>query len=766
MCELCAATSTFDPVRHPGEGPVAAVITETSDAPSTTATGYSINAGDTFVGSLTAGSDTYDVVAVTLTAGDSYEIALSGVGSGAGTLGDPYLSLLNSSGTQVGFNDDGGPGLDSLLSFTATYTGTYYLVASSFLQGSTGTYRMSVTEVAPPTPPSVASLDELANYLTDGYWNDTNRSGRAFDTSSDNVITVNLTGLTAAGQQLARWALEAWEMVANLDFQETGGSADITFDDNQSGAYASSVVSGGTILSSTINVSTSWISTYGTTMDSYSFQTYIHEIGHAIGLGHQGGYNGAATYGTDETYSNDSWQVSIMSYFSQTQNTTTSASYALLLTTMMADIVAAQNLYGAATTPTSGNTVWGAGSNLGNYLDTYFATLTGSPNSGVNGGSAIAYTVYDQGGVDTLNTSYSNNGDRINLNAASFSDVGGGIGNVGIARGTIIENATTGNGNDTIIGNWAGNIINSNGGNDTIDAGGGWDKIWAGDGADTVFGGNGNDTIGGMNGNDQLWGGNHNDRIFGGSGNDTIGGGSGNDQLFGDNDHDLVRGGDGNDTVRGGQGNDRLYGENNNDWMHGDNGSDTMYGGSGADTMYGGGWSDLVDGGSGNDQVFGDNGNDTLFGGNGNDTLGGGDHNDSINGGSQNDVLYGGNGNDTLVGGWGDDTMNGNGGNDRLIFGPGNDVGDGGWGADTFVFGTDIGGSNTVNNFLVSQGDRLSLDDALWTGSHGALSASQVLSTFGSNVGGNLVLTFSGGQSITLTGLGTATGLDSYIDIF
>ena len=758
MGELCMATSTFDPARHPGEGPISATITETGDAPGSTATGYAMSVGDTFVGNIGVGGDD-DWVATTLTAGATYEMTLAGAPSGSGTLSDPYLRLYNSSGTMIAFNDDGGPGLESLLTYTAVTTGTYYVSARHWSLAGTGTYQLTVVEDTPPPAPTPATLDQLADYLTDGHWNDISRSGRSWDTSSDNVITVNLTGLTAAGQQLARWALEAWEMVANLDFVETGGSADITFDDNASGAYASSTTSGGTILSSVINVGTGWLSSYGTTMDSYSFQTYIHEIGHALGLGHQGGYNGAATYGVDETFSNDSWQISIMSYFSQTQNTTTNASYAFLLTGMMADIIAIQNLYGAPTSQglaqTSGNTTWGANSNLGNYLDDFFATLTGSPNSSVNGGSAVAYTIYDRGGVDTLNTTYSNSGDRISLASESFSDMGGGIGNVGIARGTVIENATTGNGNDTVTGNWAGNLLLTNGGDDSVLGLAGWDRIWTGSGNDTAYGGDGNDTLGGEAGMDELYGGNGNDLIFGGADNDIVGGGAGNDSVLGGSGNDQVWGATGNDTLRGEDGSDTVGGGDGHDLMFGGNGADTMWGGSGNDIMYGDGWADELSGGWGNDIMYGGNGNDTLWGSNGNDTLNGGDNNDLLGGGSHNDVLNGGGGADTLLGSWGNDTLDGGWGNDSMT---------GGNGADTFVFGVSTG-NDTVSDFSLGENDRLQLDDALWTGTHGTLTAAQVLSTFGTDIGGNLVLNF-GSQVITLIGHGSTVGLETGIDIF
>lgn len=183
-------------------------------------------------------------------------------------------------------------------------------------------------------------------------------------------------------------------MVADIVFQETrNSSADLRFQDHDSGAYSSSHgIVGGNTGYAIVNVSTSWISNYGTSIGSYSLQTYIHEIGHALGLGHQGNYNGSATYGTDNTFTNDSWQLSIMSYFSQSENTQTNASLGLLLGPMMADVIAIQELYGAASgsSEAAGNTVWRANSNLGGALGSYFDNFTGP--SGNDNGRDVAFT--------------------------------------------------------------------------------------------------------------------------------------------------------------------------------------------------------------------------------------------------------------------------------------------------------------------------------------------------------------------------------------
>ncbi len=475
MCEICSMTATFDPGRHPGQGPFEATVFEGGDAPGSTATPYAVSIGDTFEGTLTASSDTSDVIAVTLTAGTTYEITHSGSAGSGGTLSDPYLRLLDSGGAQIAASDDGGTGLDSQITFTATTTGTYYIEAGSYASSGSGSYTVAVNAAQPS---EAGTLDELANFLTHGYWGG---SSRSWNTSSDNVISVNISALTSEGQQLARWAFEAWEMVANIRFVETTGSANMTFDDNQSGAFASWSSSGGSIISANVNVSTSWINAYGTTIDSYSFQTYVHEVGHALGLGHQGAYNGSASYGNDETFANDSWQMSLMSYFSQTENTSINASYAFTLGPMMADIVAIQNLYGApsagAAIDTIGNTTWGANSNLGGYLGAYFDTLDGPNNPGLVGNRNVTFTIYDHSGTDTLDTTFTNTNNLIDMRDQQFSNVDGLIGNIGIARGTVLENVIAGRGNDTIIGNNADNRISGGAGNDTVNGGNGTDTV-------------------------------------------------------------------------------------------------------------------------------------------------------------------------------------------------------------------------------------------------------------------------------------------------
>lgn len=736
MCTTCAMTRTFGPERHaPGSTDFAA-FSETSDAPYSAATLYGMDVGDTFEGEITA-FDTGDWVAITLEAGVEYTFSLEGAGAGTGTLSDGVVWLYNSAGRYVAEDDDGGINFDAQLVFTVETTGTYYVAAAGY-GSSQGTYRLSVTEGSPPPPPPVSrgagNLDELAAYLTEGYWQDTRGAfaqERSFDTSSDTVITVDLGGLTADGRQLARWAFETWEMVANITFQEVSFSADITFDDEDSGAYASSRTSGGRILDSDINVDRQWLNTYGTGIDSQSFATYVHEIGHALGLGHQGNYNGNARYSSDATFTNDSWQISVMSYFSQSDNTSVSASYANVMTAMMADIVAIQSLYGAAGTgsATAGNTVWGANTTLGGYMGDYFREVTGGADFSGFDNAPVAFTIYDAGGIDTFDLSTSSRNNRFDMRAEYFSDIAGLIGNVGIARGTVLENFIGGSGNDTVTGNAADNVIDGGGGSDYIDGGDGFDTasfasetagisvdlqsalVTTASGTDRLVsierieGSNFNDSFSGVGGSDRLAGGAGNDNIQGGYGFDTLEGGAGNDTLAGEGNADSLMGGAGNDNLNGGAGTDVLEGGAGADTLWGEDGADRLYGGDGGDllrggltagyavdglwgeagndTLYGDQGFDFLDGGVGDDLLDGGNQADNLYGQAGQDTLRGGQGLDRLFGGDDDDMAFGGEGNDGLFGGAGDDRLWGETGNDRFFGEVGDDTIYGGAGQDT-----------------------------------------------------------------------------------
>ena len=453
---------------------VAVTVTDSNDSgdvPNDDSTTVTMVSGGSYVGNLEVDGD-QDWIRVELEAGQRYEFNL--FGTGADELDDPYIYLYDSSGTLIAENDDISLGVvrDSRLGFSVETSGTYYISAGSWIDdngvGTTGEYTLTVAQT---DPLGFYTYDEIGDYLDQNGWN-----GARWNISSGDTLTVNITGLTGDGQTLARAALQVWSDATGILFNEVSTGGDIVFDDEEDGAFAGpSGLSGGFFTGATVNVGTAWLGTYGTNLDGYSFQTYIHEIGHALGLGHAGPYDGSATYGVNNIYLNDSWQSTVMSYFSQSENTDINASFAYILTPMLGDLEAMADMYGLNPTIRNGDTTYGYNSNAGNVI--YDATAFTQP---------VSYTVIDAGGTDTFDFSGSTANQVLDLRASSFSSTQGLVGNIGISSTTVIENAIGGSGADTFIGNAANNVMTGNGGNDIFYASGGTDTFDGGAGTDQL----------------------------------------------------------------------------------------------------------------------------------------------------------------------------------------------------------------------------------------------------------------------------------------
>ncbi len=289
-------------------------------------------------------------------------------------------------------------------------------------------------------------------------------------------------------------------------------------------------------------------------------------------------------------------------------------------------------------------------------------------------------------------------------------------------------------------------------------------------GNDVLTGNIGKDTLYGLAGDDTLDGGDNNDLIYGGAGGDLVRGGDGGDTIYG---------GDGADDVDGGTGADKLYGDAGDDIIVGALGNDYIYGGADHDTISGAGGNDYMDGGTGADDMAGGIGNDVYIVDNVGDTA-------TENVGEGYDILrnsiswalnanvealqlqgtgnidgtgnvlgnnmQGNAGNNRLSGLAGVDTINGNDGDDVIVGGLNNDLLRGGIGADTFAvldesINTAILETDVVYDFSTAEGDLLDLSaiDA-----NTLLDGNQdfVLVTSFSNVGGQMSMTFSGGQTL------------------
>ena len=452
-------------------------VTETVDAAAGTSTAYSLGVGQTAQGTIASVGD-HDWYRINLVAGQTYSFAM--IGTGTHSLQDTYLNLHNSVGTVIAVDDDSGPASSSAITFTATTTGTYYLDAGAYNNGSTGQYGISASTGTKPgfdVPMGAGAIDAYASWsapgtgatITYGF----RQSPAGYTVTGHNIGT--FTQCSAVEMAAVQQILQLWGDVANVTFQQVnpggytnnatmliGNYADAGDGSGAFAFYPGADASAGDLW---LNLS-GGVSTGSVPVGSYSFFTIMHELGHALGLSHPGDYNAGPgqqiTYATHAQFVQDTEQYSVMSYFGGGNTGENPGGFATAYTPMLFDIYELQQIYGANMTTRTGNTTYGFGSTAGSIY-------------AFSAGSTPQYCIWDAGGTDTLNCSGYGQGQLINLNQGTFSNVGGGTGNISIAIGATIENANGGSGNDTIIGNDVANTFTGGGGNDTINGGGGRD---------------------------------------------------------------------------------------------------------------------------------------------------------------------------------------------------------------------------------------------------------------------------------------------------
>ena len=535
---------------------------------------------------------------------------------------------------------------------------------------------------------------------------------------------------TATQRNATRNALGAWSELANIQFTEVTDSQNVAGDlrfarsDNAAPTayayYPSTDPIGGDVWFSNDSV-------YDTDIKgTYAYSTFMHEIGHALGLKHPHEADGSGVVANLNT---DTTAYTVMSYRSYVNQPIDAGLGQDFYSTslMLHDIAAIQYIYGANTNTRSGDTVY-----------------SWAP------GQQILQAIWDGGGTDTIDWSNQSSNATINLNAGAWSQLGPAYWNgqanesktLAIAYKVTIENATGGSGNDNITGNSVNNILNGGAGNDTLNGGAGNDTLNGEAGNDTLDGGTGIDTLTGAAGNDIYTVDTTADTIneLAGGGTDTVKssvtytlgatsnlenltltgssaingtGNALNNIITGNTANNTLNGGDGNDTLNGAAGIDTLTGGAGNDTYVVDTTTDTINEAAGAGT-------DIVQASvtytlgatsnlenltlTGSSAINGTGNalNNIITGNAANNTLNGGDGNDTLNGGNGIDSLIGGNGNDILAGGSGNDVLTGGGGNDQFLYNT------------NAAFVASAVGVDTINDFSVGI-DKIVLDKTTFT---------------------------------------------------
>jgi serralysin len=263
---------------------------------------------------------------------------------------------------------------------------------------------------------------------------------------------------------------------------------------------------------------------------------------------------------------------------------------------MLADMIALGAKYGASAAPFAGDTVWGFHTNVTSVVFRDLARLA----------ATTSFVIVDRGGVDTVDFSGYGSDQHIALRAEAASDVGGMTANMTIARGTVIENAIGGAGNDVITGGSFGNALLGNAGNDRLAGRAGDDRLSGGEGIDYLLGEEGNDALDGGGGVDRAEGGAGNDFYRVDRPSDAVvetlrGVAGGSDTVLATvsfrlsaNLETLILGGGragsltGNELGNGLTGNaaaNRIAGRGGDDLLQGGGGGDQLTGGTGADTF-------------------------------------------------------------------------------------------------------------------------------------------------------------------------------------
>jgi len=285
----------------------------------------------------------------------------------------------------------------------------------------------------------------------------------------------NPTKFSDAQQIAARLAFQEYANIAKLKFVEvlSGSSekADITFTNVSNLGVPAADTSASLswmndFVNALIRVDLSDESNLDVSVGSHGYSTILHEMGHALGLKHPQQYVGGGV--SDAPYlidAKDNEQYTLMSYNDYLNKTpdgtdlNANSGAVSEKTPMLYDVAAIQSLYGANTGYNVSDTVYRWDTNTNPRM-----------------------TIWDGGGVDTIDASNQTQMQILDLRAGQFSSIGAATlmysdnsmelypakDNLSIAYDTVIEKAAGGSADDTLIGNSVANQLTGNAGSDNF----------------------------------------------------------------------------------------------------------------------------------------------------------------------------------------------------------------------------------------------------------------------------------------------------------
>ena len=450
-------------------------------------------------------------------------------GLGIATLGKTSLSATATpySATQVST----GSTVSTLLTQAQAQTKSNASIDTTALLATTSNIVQSLN----------ASMQE-----SDWKWHKTNLT-YSYNTSvpqdyiTNNITTTGFKPVSTSVQAVTDAYMQAADALIALSISKTSDAGDIRMNtiapsggENGHAYYPSSYWQhGGDIfLSNTIGTNTE--SSNDINSGKYGSMTINHELGHALGLKHPFAEADDPAGDVNLPTAQDHHVHSIMSYtdykalvpvFTSTKKangSSVAASYEKQFpdSFMVYDIAALQALYGADTSTNTGN-------------NTYYFDPAGTVRTAVYEEGAFYYSlpmyhsIWDAGGTDTLNFASTTHSNTIKLTSGSYSavdyrsiatqiadqqakyytdlgthyydswvadaynkysaDIYTGENALGIAFGTVIENAVGGSAADTFYDNSVNNVLTGNAGDDVFYMGaGGFDTITGGDGTDKL----------------------------------------------------------------------------------------------------------------------------------------------------------------------------------------------------------------------------------------------------------------------------------------